>query len=907
MPKRRNSHRSSELGALLSKSTSIPLRYSIYDYSSYSGTYHPNNIYFNTPQNQSSRWSSGSHDGTQYITIRFDQPVIARALLWGKFHRSHVCNVKEFKVYGGMDPTNMTELLSQALQNHNKPEVFRLRCIYQNLVIPIQYIKIVPISTFSTNFNYSIWYLELLGIDNPDITCRVMNEYENYKEKEAIRLCMKYFRQRDMGDVFQLIKQRTGVELENPILTRLHTALVKEGNFELAESLVEQVDAQYNIFQSFTQKTKYQPIWQQLHPTPNSDGDVPCGRSGHQMCINSSDGLIYLHGGWTGKSSLADFWSYSIKENRWCLISDNTSKQNGPSASSCHQICFDPSSRSVFVFGRVVDSRSETVNAINFLQADFYRYFIDTDRWEKLDDHTAANGGPELVFDHQMCVDAASGILYVFGGRAVSGNNIHQYSNLYSYDIKRCTWKLIRNDMNQPHDDGSPPTPISSSSSSSSSANSSTSNSPTPSIHHRPLHHVRVPLQSRVGHSMLMDSQNQQIYIFGGERADNWLNDLHQYNISTDAVSRIVSQQYRKHLKKKHQRQSSGHEWDGMVFPSFQHGSNGENFEGVDIDDSSNSDLGNDDKTSSDDDDDDDDGDNDDDITTMLTEDDNLLQPGFDSFYNHRRNDNGRLSMSGSELEYTQNATIDMESRQIRLFSGYLRNTGCKTVTNVLRIYHLDRNVWEEVYTNERCHQSSTSPSLPLRPAVVDCPTPRFSCQWIYDDTTKTHFLFGGDPHEYTDSDKRLGDFWKLKLVKPDVDSITQRYKYLIRAQKFKELCYKIEKNKNLDQIPQVLDYLQTQVTPLVNDEERVTLGRLCTRLCLLGDEDRTGGRSRSPFLQQSSGNETTPLLMFLILIFFILIDTFYSDRTHVYNELLEYFPADMREPMGDISDALQI
>lgn len=79
---------------------------------------------------------------------------------------------------------------------------------------------------------------------------------------------MKYFRQRDMADVFQLIKQRTGVELENPILTRLHTALVKDGDFELAESLVEQVDAQYGIFKSFTQKTKYQPIWQELHPTP---------------------------------------------------------------------------------------------------------------------------------------------------------------------------------------------------------------------------------------------------------------------------------------------------------------------------------------------------------------------------------------------------------------------------------------------------------------------------------------------------------------------------------------------------------------------------------------------------------------------------------------------------------------
>jgi hypothetical protein len=85
------------------------------------------------------------------------------------------------------------------------------------------------------------------------------------------------------------------------------------------------------------------------------------------------------------------------------------------------------------------------------------------------------------------------------------------------------------------------------------------------------------------------------------------------------------------------------------------------------------------------------------------------------------------------------------------------------------------------------------------------------------------------------------------------VASVTLRYKYLIRAQKFKELCYSIEKNKDLDQIPLALDYLQTQVTPLVDnedDQERVTLARLCTRLCLLGDE----GRQRPMFLQHSSG-----------------------------------------------------
>lgn len=140
--------------------------------------------------------------------------------------------------------------------------------------------------------------------------------------------------------------------------------------------------------------------------------------------------------------------------------------------------------------------------------------------------------------------------------------------------------------------------------------------------------------------------------------------------------------------------------------------------------------------------------------------------------------------------------------------------------------------------------------------------------------------------------------------------SVTLRYKYLIRAQKFKELCYSIEKNKDLDQVPLALDYLQTKVTPLVDnedDQERVTLARLCTRLCLLGDEGQARTWQRPAFLQQPSGkcdkNSPSPSIYTNV----SLLDSFYLDRTHVYTELLEYFPADMREPTGDISDALQL
>src|SRR3990167_1205143 len=47
-------------------------------------------------------------------------------------------------------------------------------------------------------------------------------------------------------------------------------------------------------------------------------------RGGHQMCIDSDEGSIYLFGGWNGRNDLGDFWKYDIKNNLWTLLSSNT-------------------------------------------------------------------------------------------------------------------------------------------------------------------------------------------------------------------------------------------------------------------------------------------------------------------------------------------------------------------------------------------------------------------------------------------------------------------------------------------------------------------------------------------------------------------------------------------------------
>lgn len=62
-------------------------------------------------------------------------------------------------------------------------------------------------------------------------------------------------------------------------------------------------------------------------------------------------------------------------------------------------------------------------NVFSCLQSDFYVYDILINKWTLITEDTAAMGGPELVFDHQMCMDVENHTLYVFGGRILAERN----------------------------------------------------------------------------------------------------------------------------------------------------------------------------------------------------------------------------------------------------------------------------------------------------------------------------------------------------------------------------------------------------------------------------------------------------------------------------------------------------
>jgi len=116
----------------------------------------------------------------------------------------------------------------RGLKNDNVPEVFNLRCLTEDGSenLPILYLKIVPLLSWGPSFNFSIWYVELHGQDDPMYTSARMKNYNALRELEIIKLCLKHFRQQGYMSAFGALQEQTNVQLEHPLISELHKCLV---------------------------------------------------------------------------------------------------------------------------------------------------------------------------------------------------------------------------------------------------------------------------------------------------------------------------------------------------------------------------------------------------------------------------------------------------------------------------------------------------------------------------------------------------------------------------------------------------------------------------------------------------------------------------------------------------------
>ncbi|XP_078047275.1 muskelin 1 [Augochlora pura] len=487
------------------------LEFKIYKYSSFSSSYVPENILIDKPSDQTSRWSSDIDNHPQFLILKLQCPSIVKTITFGKYEKTHVCNIKRFKVYGGLEPENMMELLEGGLKNDSMSEMFDVKHTLGNgdNYFPVKYIKILPLQSWGPSFNFSIWHVRLTGTDDPKIVKPSIEWFNMYRQKEVIRLCMKHFRRFEQPEIVEMLQRVTGVSLEDGRLTMLYDLLVTKGDYLQVEQFISNI-VMMGLLNDYIHAQTYRAVWTKL----STDVPKPGMRGGHQMVLDPTAELLYLFGGWDGNKDLSDLWAYNIATNKWTIICRDAEAENGPSARSCHKMCLDPKRQQLFILGRYLDTQYRNLEN---LKSDFFVYEIAKNKWTQISEDTEAVGGPELIFDHQMSMDVEKQTIYIFGGRVVVSPNISEeyeyrmipnstepiFSGLYSYNVLTSTWTKLACDIARP----CPP------------------NVPT--------------IRSRAGHSMLFHPGSRKLYIFAGQRGKEYLSDFVTYEIDTNHIEHI--------------------------------------------------------------------------------------------------------------------------------------------------------------------------------------------------------------------------------------------------------------------------------------------------------------------------------------------------------------------------------
>ncbi|CAO1639021.1 unnamed protein product [Sympodiomycopsis kandeliae] len=363
--------------------------------------------------------STTSASSKQYIILKLDSPAIVRCIYFGKHQNPHPCNLRDFKVYGGnsADPHagRWLRLLRAGLKNNSTGEEFTFRWdTPDGIPIPLQYIMIIPLATHSHNYNFSIWHVALRGCTDRLLVKQASQHYQDFCEGNTIRLILKHLRAKGHHSAFRELLRSSQMQpedieaatsstslahattsesfrhlqrpFEHPVITRLFQAVLR-GDYDTAEQCLEQAagvessgdddgndhdetndtigqpggdasSSKSDLLASYVTRCSQHAQWTRIYAT-DADGQIPSPRGGHHMVVDSKNQIAYLFGGWDGTHELNDLWMYYIAESRWRCVSKDTTLQGGPSPRSCHKMAFDSRSGLIYVLGRYVSSETQ--------------------------------------------------------------------------------------------------------------------------------------------------------------------------------------------------------------------------------------------------------------------------------------------------------------------------------------------------------------------------------------------------------------------------------------------------------------------------------------------------------------------------------------------------------------------
>ncbi|KAH9455787.1 hypothetical protein Pst134EA_023235 [Puccinia striiformis f. sp. tritici] len=280
----------------------------------------------------------------------------------------------------------------------------------------------------------------------------------------------------------------------------------------------------------------------------------------------------------------------------------------------------------------------------------------------------------------------------------------------------------------------------------------------------------------------------------------------------------------------------------------------------------------------------------------------------------------GIYSGSAPEAGFSQRTTFDPEADEWHMFCGLCRDRSLvDTVSN-------KNNIKSEMMSSEfwrwRINDRKwTKVAMKAQVDGTDIPPPRFAHQMVFDELTKTHYVFGGNPADNEHEPTRLGDFWKLKLNQPTRPEALRRCLFALRRQHFIEMC-----EKGTDAAG-ALFYLQNDLSSVTNhmDEREARLFRACTSHLLAGpgpreplleeaeehDDGLVGGDMEEDGedyrMMKSDEDHPDRQYDFRRSDFNLCYQRIKDQRTCLFQSILKFFPPSITEPEESLSDLIDV
>lgn len=441
------------------KYSSKLLQYNIHKCSSYSNDKKPENILVDEPRNHESRWYTDHRDPNQYLILKLDKMAIVETILFGKYLKPHTTDLRKFNVYGGYEEDNMQLLLKGGLKNDNCYEVFNLRYYTTDgYLVPVQYIKIIPIQSWGNSTSFSIWHIALYGRNEETLMKHSLETIHLRNERETIRIILRYLRKRQYNAAYESLTRESGVLLDGPRQARFWNALVEEANFEEAErNFIEA--ANEGELEWYIAWQKYKPEWQLiLACSPEIETKlikligptVPAPSAQPLELEPEIDHALRLPGEFPPVPEfqrplpplpepiiLGGDDDEKSEEIVMPLI-DKCECRPGPRGG--HQLVVDSLDNKLYLYAGWSGTRDLD---------DLWMFDVANSTWTLLCAHSGDVGGPSPTSCHKVVLDHVNKKLYTIG-RYLDGSKRHSVNmknDFYVYDLITNKWSLICYDV----------------------------------------------------------------------------------------------------------------------------------------------------------------------------------------------------------------------------------------------------------------------------------------------------------------------------------------------------------------------------------------------------------------------------------------------------------------------------